>query len=143
MCLTALILLGSAVAGDASPFSLVTMAILGPLSLGSLAWGIYLFVRNRRVVVGPESLQVIDGRDRVVGNIPYTNIIHIRTTLYNFDIILLRRKRKDTWWCKRYCGCGYDIHLIKHLSVNATALRMLLMPVIQQLNLPIEFEIYY
>jgi hypothetical protein len=102
------------------------------LVVGSCLTVSILAARNRRMIIGEDRLQLVGGLGRVIGQLPYDNIIEAQMGADgSVEIILDKLRRRDTWWpgLGKREDCGVAIG--PGLEVDPTAIRLYLRDVLR------------
>lgn len=125
-------LCGLALMGNA-PLHILRGRLYGFLLLGLLllVGGVFVFLglalRNRRLIIGEDRLQLIGALGDVLGQLPYDNIVESRMGREGgVEIVLDTFRRRDTWWPKWSDHDDCAIFVKPTLESDATALRMYL-----------------
>src|SRR5262245_20770188 len=95
--------------------------------IASVGIFIFLMVRLRRLIIGANRLQLLSDVGRIIGQLPYDNILDVKMNGNDVNILLDSLRRKDTWW-PRWADdrSGYHIQLTAGFETDAVALRLLL-----------------
>ena len=130
--------------------ALIAMFCVVLLGLPLLGLGIFHFLRNRRLVLGVDSLMLIEGRENVIGNIPYDNMAVTRFTcsvpyaddakIDQLEVLLHDRKRLDTFWVKPWIRDeDYDLRVTDFITVDCTYLRLLLVKAMRESGMDVGY----
>ncbi|MFO0877823.1 MAG: hypothetical protein U0840_10755 [Gemmataceae bacterium] len=106
---------------------LIAFALLGLISLvGGVGVFFGLVLRNRRLIVGEDRLQLVGAGGRVLGQLPYDNILDMHMGVEtSVEITLDTTRRRDTWW-PRWEDRDCDVRIKPTVESDATALRLYL-----------------
>lgn len=106
---------------------LIAIGVLGLICIvGGLIVAFGLILRHRRLIIGEDRLQLVGSGNRVLGQLPYDNILDMHLGVdASVEIVLDTTRRKDTWW-PSWADRDCDVRIRPTVESDATGLRLAL-----------------